>query len=306
MKSEDHTIEKIRREGYVIFYNLLPDECLQQTGPDYPVLILVCSGSLNVADGLSTLHVKQGDYVFIKHGKDVSITMCSESGQPFSAIGIAFTQNLSTDFLKHHPEKKKTIQQELQSNKPTLKESAIPVLSDFFLEGIFTSLIPFLDPSGKGIDRRVTYINSEEDRNKFLDKKSEEALECLLDIDNQFYLALFKLRIEKKPKIDLKEYIEHHFTEDLPIETYALNSGRSLATFKRDFKKIYHCPPQKWLIDRRLQESLQFLSQGMGVTATGMAVGFKNRCHFIKSFKAKYGVSPSKWRKALDSNLKNC
>ncbi len=73
-------------------------------------------------------------------------------------------------------------------------------------------------------------------------------------------------------------------------------TGRSLATFKRDFAKVSSLSPEKWLLNRRLEAAYDLLSKGkgnIGVTDAAYKVGFKNRSHFTKSFKEHFGKSPS-------------
>ena len=41
-------------------------------------------------------------------------------------------------------------------------------------------------------------------------------------------------------KIDLEAYMNMNYTFNVPMEKFAKLTGRSLATFKRDFKKIFN------------------------------------------------------------------
>ena len=81
---------------------------------------------------------------------------------------------------------------------------------------------------------------------------------------------------------------------DLSMEEIAYYTGRSLATFKRDFKKISELSPQKWLIRRRLEAAHRLISTGARrVTEACFDVGFKNLSHFSKVYKDFYGVAPT-------------
>ena len=71
-------------------------------------------------------------------------------------------------------------------------------------------------------------------------------------------------------------------------------TGRSLATFKRDFKKISDLTPQKWIIRRRLEAVRALVQSGKRkVTEICFDVGFKNLSHFSKAYKEMYGCSPA-------------
>lgn len=81
---------------------------------------------------------------------------------------------------------------------------------------------------------------------------------------------------------------------DLSMEELANHTGRSLSTFKRDFKKVTNTTPQKWLIDKRLTVAQRMLSEGkQKIQDVVMAVGFSSISFFSRSYKAKFGYSPA-------------
>lgn len=100
-------------------------------------------------------------------------------------------------------------------------------------------------------------------------------------------------------KIDLRDFMEKSFKSDMSMSEFARASGRSLSTFKRDFKKMSDLSPERWLTDRRLRASLEMLKRGKRVTDTCFDVGFKNVSHFSAIFKKKFGVTPGEIRKGL-------
>ena len=81
---------------------------------------------------------------------------------------------------------------------------------------------------------------------------------------------------------------------ELSMEEMAYYTGRSLATFKRDFKKVSELTPQKWLIHRRLEAARDLiLKGGRKVSEICYDVGFKNLSHFSKLYKEMYGMAPT-------------
>ena len=85
-----------------------------------------------------------------------------------------------------------------------------------------------------------------------------------------------------------------NYTEELSMEEMASYTGRSLASFKRDFKKVSELTPLKWIINRRLEAAYDLIKQGSeNITDICYRVGFKNLSHFSKVFKDKYGVAPT-------------
>ena len=96
-------------------------------------------------------------------------------------------------------------------------------------------------------------------------------------------------------KRDLVEIMEANFLKYASLEEFAYMSGRSLATFKRDFKEVFGTTPARWLKDKRLEYAKYLLSHtGLNVTDVYGQVGFANYSHFSKAFKNHFGYSPSK------------
>jgi transcriptional regulator GlxA family with amidase domain len=88
--------------------------------------------------------------------------------------------------------------------------------------------------------------------------------------------------------------LERNLKSDLSIEEIANYTGRSLSTFKRDFKKYSDLPPQKWIIKRRLEIARDMIRTGKHkVSEICYEVGFKNLSHFSKAYKEVYGVAPT-------------
>ena len=81
--------------------------------------------------------------------------------------------------------------------------------------------------------------------------------------------------------------MEKNFRSDMSMSEFALASGRSLSTFKRDFKKMSELSPERWLTDRRLRAAHDLLSKGRRVSDV---------C-FSAIFKKKFGQTPGEVRK---------
>ena len=93
---------------------------------------------------------------------------------------------------------------------------------------------------------------------------------------------------------DIVDFMEKNYMHDLTMEEMAYYTGRSLATFKRDFKKISDLTPEKWLIRKRLEVAYAKMKEGgKKVVDVYAEVGFKNPSHFSTAFKKQYGISPT-------------
>lgn len=93
-------------------------------------------------------------------------------------------------------------------------------------------------------------------------------------------------------KIELKDFMEKNFRNDMSMSEFAQASGRSLSTFKRDFKKFSELSPERWLTARRLTAAYDLLRRRRRVTDVCFDVGFKNVSHFSAAFKRKFGITP--------------
>ncbi len=98
-------------------------------------------------------------------------------------------------------------------------------------------------------------------------------------------------------KTDLAAFMEKHYSADMSMSEFAQASGRSLSTFKRDFKRMSELSPERWLTDRRLRAAHELLERGCRVSDACFDVGFKNVSHFSAIFKKKYGLTPGQVRK---------
>jgi len=99
----------------------------------------------------------------------------------------------------------------------------------------------------------------------------------------------------KKP---LKPIMEENFVFNLKLREFAKLSDRSLATFHRDFSKIYGVSPGKWLKQKRIEYGKFLLeTTDFNINEITLDCGFENTSHFIKVFKEHYQFSPLKYKK---------
>ncbi|MDN5202404.1 AraC family transcriptional regulator [Fulvivirgaceae bacterium BMA10] len=112
--------------------------------------------------------------------------------------------------------------------------------------------------------------------------------QSLLDLFNAIYLST---------KSDIEATMMQNFRFDLPLEGFAKLCGRSLSSFKRDFKNQFGTTPSKWLITKRLEfAKTMLMGTELNVNEVCYESGFKNNSHFIKSFKSQFNITPSQFR----------
>jgi AraC-like DNA-binding protein len=80
----------------------------------------------------------------------------------------------------------------------------------------------------------------------------------------------------------------------MPLEKFGYLTGRSLTTFKRDFKKVFATTPQRWLTKKRLDLAhYQFVEKKGKPIEVCYEVGFENLSHFSFAFKKQFGYTPT-------------
>lgn len=90
-----------------------------------------------------------------------------------------------------------------------------------------------------------------------------------------------------------KEYIDANFTEPIHIASIAREACMSDFHFFRLFKNVFLLSPHQYVLQLRLEHSMVLLVNGMPVTSTALACGFSDIFSFSKSFKKRFGCSPS-------------
>jgi len=123
--------------------------------------------------------------------------------------------------------------------------------------------------------------------------KVKEAVMILLQINPELKNALFDFN--EPGKIDLEAYMSKNYKFNVDISRFAYLTGRSLATFKRDFERIFNTTPNRWLQQKRLNDAHYLLKEkGFKVSEVYLEVGFKDFSHFSFAFKKAFGIAPSK------------
>ena len=124
-------------------------------------------------------------------------------------------------------------------------------------------------------------------------KFKELVLNIADNTDNKNLLSYFCSLLHEPQAILLQRVMEDNFCYNLKLEVYAALSNRSLSAFKRDFEKVFHCTPGKWLLEKRLQYALHLISnKHKTVSEAAFESGFENPSHFSRAFKVRFGKGP--------------
>lgn len=126
-----------------------------------------------------------------------------------------------------------------------------------------------------------------------LQLKLQELFLLLLAGPRRQELLVFLQGIAFSRPLDISYIVRQHLFQPLTLEELAKLSGRSLASFKRDFQQQYQCPPRKWINAQRLAHAktlLEHTDQQVAEVAT--ACGYENVPHFIRMFRQEFGCTP--------------
>ncbi|MBO9151269.1 helix-turn-helix domain-containing protein [Chitinophaga sp. GCM10012297] len=234
------------------------------------VFSYVMSGSMEMFAGGKKYLFGEGDYRFFRKNQLARFVKHPPAGGEYRAISVLMDKNtLQTLSNELH----------LPVRKPYTGDGIITLRPHNLFSSFISSLKPYMD-SGQVINPALTNI------------KVREAAMILLETNPELQNVLFDF--SEPGKIDLEAYMNEHYRFNVDIARFAYLTGRSLATFKRDFEKIYHTSPNRWLQQKRLEDAYVLLKEkGWKTSDVYMEVGFKDFSHFSYAFKKAFGMAPS-------------
>ena len=271
-------IENLVNYGDILLSCCIPHDMHWEHRMPAHSIIFVRSGKLVIEGRDRTDEITAGNYVFVRRDCSVNMTKVPLDGKPYRGINFSLPRHE----LKEYYNRIAATCKRLHHVSPiALTVNILPQVTA--LKSLFDSFLPYTD-------------STETPSDEWLRLKVQEAVMSLLAIDARFYPTLFDF--SEAWKIDLMDFMEQNYTEDLTLEEFASYTGRSLATFKRDFAKISPLPPQRWIMEHRLEKAKTLLLENTA-TAQDVAymVGFKNRSHFSQAFKKRFGYAPSNYLK---------
>jgi AraC-like DNA-binding protein len=111
---------------------------------------------------------------------------------------------------------------------------------------------------------------------------------------NAELLSYFCSLLNEPQSVSLQKVMDTNYCFNLRLEQYAELSNRSLSAFKRDFQKQFNSTPGKWLLEKRLNHAMHLLSNmDKTVGEAAFESGFESPSHFSRSFKERFGISPT-------------
>ncbi|MFT7157415.1 MAG: AraC-like DNA-binding protein [Parvicella sp.] len=101
--------------------------------------------------------------------------------------------------------------------------------------------------------------------------------------------------------IKFEEVIQQSIYSNVSVNELAKLCNMSLSSFKSKFAEIYKVSPMKYFLKIKLEKASELLkNKNNRISHIAIEVGFESLSTFNRSFRAQYGVTPSKFR--LDEN----
>ncbi|TGE08139.1 AraC family transcriptional regulator [Hymenobacter fodinae] len=233
------------------------------------ILVCVIAGELKVVQAERTLHCGAGDTVLFPRNQPATLIKSPKDGTAYQAV----IMRLPTPLVRAY----------YAENAPVVARPASTDVLLFpknpLLQSLFASLLPYLE---------LQHPLPE----KLMAVKIAEVIEILrsLDQNSDGVLADFS----EPGKVNLVEFMEANYRFNISLAKFSYLTGRSLTTFKRDFKKAFQLSPQRWLTQKRLALAhYQLTEKRRKPTEFYLEVGFENLAHFSYAFKKQFGYPPT-------------
>ncbi|WP_229216121.1 helix-turn-helix domain-containing protein [Dyadobacter frigoris] len=233
------------------------------------LLVWFISGETKIVHGDHVHWFGAGDILLFPRNQLVTVINYPKDGLPHQSAVMHLSKNRLTDFYA--------------KNKVDVKQMQPPKFHTFgqhpLLKSCLASLIPYFELN-ESLPDVIASI------------KIEEAITILrtIDPDIDHLLANF----DEPGKISLVDFMEQNYMFNMPMDKFGYLTGRSLTTFKRDFKKVFRTTPQKWLMEKRLELAhYQIREKNRKPSDVYLEAGFENLSHFGYAFRKRYGYAPT-------------
>lgn len=234
-----------------------------------------------VLRGHKYLHIEEqthtaetGQLVLLKRGI-YALSEFVPDGLDYEALLIFFTDDFVKKFLHTH---------QLSTAGGAATSAHLVIPANELLNAFKTQFMGYFGKTMQGLEH-------------ILQLKLQELMLLLLGGSQGQQVLSFMQGIAYGKPLDIDFIVRKHLLQPLSLEELAKLSGRSLASFKRDFQQQYNCAPKKWINEQRLEHARMLLQHsGNNVTEVALECGFENIPHFIRIFKQKFGFTPNSLR----------
>lgn len=242
----------------------------EQFVPEHAISF-IASGNIELNDGNNKFTFNAGDLYFCRRNSLMKYTKHPPEGGEFRSVSIFFDQETLRNFSMEFGH---------SSEKQEMAPAFLKLPSASLLHGYMSSLTAYESIFQQKNDQELILL------------KQKEAILLLLKSDSKIANILFDF--SDPGKIDLEAFMTRNYHFNVALNKFAYLTGRSLSTFKRDFERIFHTTPSKWLLKRRLQEAYYLIKEQQKMASEiYLSLGFEDLSHFSYAFKKQFGTAPS-------------
>jgi len=106
--------------------------------------------------------------------------------------------------------------------------------------------------------------------------------------------------VHNKRLVQVLGIMENNLSDPLTTDALAMEVGITRRQLERLFREHLHDSPSNFYLRLRLDRARQLLQQtGMSIMEASTACGFGSASHFSRTYRARFGVRPSRDREAL-------
>lgn len=242
------------------------------------LLLFILEGSLKVTFGQQSFQADKNEMILLKKATLIRYKSYGnpDNGNLFYCLMISLRDDLVKNFITGTDLKiiKRDFVGDLLSSVQPMDECLI-------------SFAVGLEPFFKNVDK----VQPTQLRRKMMELLYDTAI-CSDIIFQQI------LHLQQPVRADLREVVESHYASPIRLEDLAYFSGRSLSSFKRDFRQTFNMAPATWIREKRLNKAKEMLeTTSMTVSDICYSLGFENISHFSRIFKQYHGVMPTSVRR---------
>lgn len=239
----------------------------EQIIPEH-ILTHVYAGKITITTADKTYSLSAGQTALFSKNQLVKFNKEPDGEVPCSCTTVFFTKPFLQQFYAALPVQK-------AGNLKVLQLEQHPLL-----DNLFQSIFLYANLNEAAISDELAQL------------KAREAITVIRKLSKNADLLLSDF--SEPHKIDLADFLNRNFMFNIPISRFAYLTGRSLATFKRDFQKTFGTSPQKWLTEKRLGQAHFLIAEKKRKPSQAyIEVGFESFSHFTYTFKKFFGYTPS-------------
>jgi AraC-like DNA-binding protein len=244
---------------------------------------LVMRGEKTMHFAEKSVFIKADEFHFLSSGNCVA-GMNPSNKESFRSILIFFDNSVLSDFFIKYASSVQTI----KTKGKIQSRHYIAFKKDRFVSNYIASLELLLQ-SGKKMSAGMKLL------------KFEELLLHLLETHPAEFLSFQTVNIQDLNDFEIRKAVETHVSNPVSLEELAFLCHTSLSTFKRRFIKIYGMPPNKWILQKRMETARNLLlHHNEKPSDVYHKVGFENHSSFSQSFKKNFGITPKAFQQKLN------